>query len=61
MVGPSLQMNGTLTDPDLIVGSDDIAMNNGTMEICAAQSQVVAGMNYFFSLSPDCAQGSASW
>ncbi|QDZ23591.1 hypothetical protein HOP50_11g61300 [Chloropicon primus] len=27
----------------------------GTMELCEARSQVVAGMNYFLSLSPDCA------
>ena len=29
----------------------------GTLQLCEAKSQVVAGMNYFMSLSPDCAGG----
>merc|ERR1712070_11988 len=29
----------------------------GTLQLCEAKSQVVAGMNYFLSLSPDCAGG----
>mmetsp|Transcript_11767 Transcript_11767/g.33193 ORF Transcript_11767/g.33193 Transcript_11767/m.33193 type:complete len:139 (-) Transcript_11767:50-466(-) len=28
--------------------------NNETLEICSAQEQVVAGMNFFLSFSPNC-------
>ena len=38
-------------------GIKGASAKGGTLQLCEAKSQVVAGMNYFMSLSPDCAGG----
>merc|ERR1712144_7459 len=36
------------------LNSNGMSSPNPSLQLCEARSQVVAGMNYFLSLSPDC-------